>query len=232
MWLAGDANPGRNTMEVAPPPTPHPSLWHHKGPVWKAKEPAEELKLSSFIYSLLKKKKKSETLGILHTSSLWLEATTGLFVPNSIGIIVILIVILLLNKLAALLTLDVEHPLHADLVHPLLAQLGADAEHLVGVGRHHADAALVQLAPRHRPLLPQLLHPLHDLKDLPAAAQRPQRKVELGRRRPAERQFQVSAKRRRKKQNNKKQWYPAGHFFFFFFFNWRRTLSETQSESL
>lgn len=136
---------------------------------------------------------------------------------------VILTVTLLFNKLAALLTLDVEHPLHADLVHPLLAQLGADAEHLVGVGRHHADAALVQLAPRHRPLLPQLLHPLHDLKDLPAA-QRPQRTVELGRR-PVERQ--ISAKRRRKKNKTAISCWT----FFFFFLNLRRTLSETQSES-
>lgn len=134
---------------------------------------------------------------------------------------VILTVTLLFNKLAALLTLDVEHPLHADLVHPLLAQLGADAEHLVGVGRHHADAALVQLAPRHRPLLPQLLHPLHDLKDLPAA-QRPQRTVELGRRRDKSVQ----------KGGEKKNSDILLDNFFFFFLNLRRTLSETQSESL
>ena len=71
-----------------------------------------------------------------------------------------------MDQQSILLTLDVEHPFHTDLVHPLLSELGADAEYLVGVGRHHADAALIQLAPRHRPLLTHLLHPLHDLKHL------------------------------------------------------------------
>lgn len=64
------------------------------------------------------------------------------------------------------LTLHVEHPLHADVGQALLAQLGADAEHLVGVRGHHPDAAIVQLAPGHWPLPPQLLHTLHHFKHL------------------------------------------------------------------
>lgn len=64
------------------------------------------------------------------------------------------------------LTLYIEHPLHADVWHPLFAQLSTDAEHLVGVRRHNADAPLVQLAPGHWPLAPHLLHAFHYLKHL------------------------------------------------------------------
>lgn len=64
------------------------------------------------------------------------------------------------------LTLDIKHPFHADLMQSLLSKLGTNAEHLVSVRRHHSDAAFVQLAPGHRPLLAQLLNPLHNLKYL------------------------------------------------------------------
>ncbi|TNN54185.1 hypothetical protein EYF80_035613 [Liparis tanakae] len=63
-------------------------------------------------------------------------------------------------------TLDIEHSLHADLVHSLLSELGTDAEDLVSVRRHHSDAGVVQLTPGHWPLLAQLFHPLHNLKYL------------------------------------------------------------------
>lgn len=66
------------------------------------------------------------------------------------------------------LTLDVKHSFHADLRHAFFAEFGSDAKHLICVGGHHADAALIQLAPRYRPLPPHLLHSLDDLKHLHA----------------------------------------------------------------
>lgn len=77
-----------------------------------------------------------------------------------------LILIQSVNMLPHTLTLDIKHPFHADLMQSLLSKLSTNAEHLVSVWRHHSDAALVQLAPGHWPLLAQLLHPLHNLKYL------------------------------------------------------------------
>lgn len=64
------------------------------------------------------------------------------------------------------LTLDVQDSFHTDIVQSFLSELSADAEHLIGVRRHHSDAAVVQLAPGHGPFFAQLLHSLHDLKNL------------------------------------------------------------------
>uniref|UniRef100_A0A182TTP1 Uncharacterized protein n=1 Tax=Anopheles melas TaxID=34690 RepID=A0A182TTP1_9DIPT len=65
-----------------------------------------------------------------------------------------------------LLALHVRDPLDADAAHAPLAQLRPDAEHLVRVRRHDADALVVNFAPRARPLLAQLAHPLDHLVHL------------------------------------------------------------------